>query len=259
MAPRDKMRIGLAVLATWTVLLVLLALLAGCGGGSTPVARDAAGCPAAVGALVRTAPPSANDQATGNWLGRADDLRDLARTFKDPVDQELAAELDYAGAHVAMGGTPPQLAIVPAQETCTVSDPLSWAAPASVIPAVRAWLQANQPAARPGMTIGIVTRQASAGTDCPAAGHGSDVARGGGCEAWSVTLTTATGTLRASCGNIADGVACTSASARPGPQQYFPAVGDELYVPDDGLVTGAADITIISLVPWSAFSAPAGR
>jgi hypothetical protein len=243
------------------VLPVLLAVLAwvmvGCGSGSSPVARDAAGCPAVAGAPIRSAPPSAGDPATGTWLGQLDRLRDLARTLRDPVSQQLAAELDYAGARVALDGFPPQLAIVPAQETCTISDLSSQSAPASVIPASREWLRANPPPARPGMTAGIITRADFGWGECPAAGHGSQVAAGGGCEAWSLTLITTAGTFHASCGDITSYMPCTSATARPGSQQYFPGIGDELYVPDNGQVTGAADITIISRPPWPAFSAQA--
>jgi hypothetical protein len=244
---------------TAAAIVMLAAGLSACGapGHQSPTARDAADCPAAADALIRNAPQSAGDPATGTWLGQLDHLRDLARELGDVTSRQLAAELDYTGARVALDGVPPQLAIVPAQETCTVSDHSHQSAPASVIPATRAWLRANPPPARPGMTAGIITQEADTGTYCPAASHGSQVARGGGCEAWSITLTTATGAFHASCGDIAGSVACTSATAQPGAQQYFPGIGDELYVPDDGQVTAATDITIISQPPWAAWSAQA--
>jgi hypothetical protein len=238
------------------VLAVAAAAALSACGAYHPAARDADNCLAGARAVIRSAPSSANDPATGAWLGQVDHLRDLSRAAGDVTSRLLATELDYAGARVALDGIPPQLAIVPARETCTLtpSSLSSQFADASVIAPARAWLQANPPAARPGMTAGIITQWADAGTDCPAASHGSQVARGGGCEAWSLTLTTATGTLRASCGDTASGAACTSATARPGQQQYFPGVGDELYVPDNGQVTQAADITIISQPPWSTWS-----
>jgi hypothetical protein len=229
--------------------------LSGCGSGTAPLARDAANCLAPAGALIRSAPPSASDPATGPWLGRLDHLRDMARKAGDVTSRQLAAELDWAGSQVALDGVPPQLAIVPAQETCTLSDLSSASAPASVIPAARAWLQVNPPPARPGMTAGLITRWTGKWLACPSAGRGSRVAVGNGCPVWTVTLTTAAGTLGASCGS--GSVACTSATAQPGPHEYFPGIGDELYVPDDGLVTRAADITIISQPPWDAWSAQA--
>jgi hypothetical protein len=228
--------------------------LAGCGTASRPLARDPqTGCLAAASAVIRSAPPSADDSATGPWLGRLDYLRDVARKAGDVTSRQLAAELDWAGAQVALDDFPPQLAIVPAQETCSVSN--SWLSAASASPgaiaAARAWLQASAPAARQGMAAGIITGYETRVAACPAS-HGSAVAAGSGCEAWSVTLATAAGTLRASCGSIARGIACTSATAL-GSDPYYPGIGDELYVPDGGQVTGTADISIISQPPWGAF------
>jgi hypothetical protein len=238
-------------IAALTAAAVLV--LAGCGSGSRPMPRDAADCLAAVGAVIRNAPPSADDPATGPWLGQVDHLRDMAKAAGDVTSRQLAGELDWAGALVAVDNFPPQLAIVPAQETCSTADPSTEIAPLAAVPASRAWLTANPPSARPGMTAGIVTGWTDVWLGCPAGSHGSEVAAGGGCEAWLVTLTTATGVLRASCGDITDGVACTSATARVGPHQYFPTIGDELYVPEDGRVTGSTDITIISQPPWGSF------
>jgi hypothetical protein len=233
--------------------LVLAAALSGCASGSGPMARDAGNCLTAAGALIRNAPPSASDPATGPWLGHLDHLRDLARAAGDVTSRQLAAELDYAGARVALDGVPPQLAIAPAQETCTLSNLSSQSAPPGVIAPARAWLQANPPPARLGMTAGIITRWTEKWLACPSAGHGSQVAVGDGCPDWTVTLTTATGALRASCGS--GSATCTSVTAQPGPLEYFPGIGDELYVPDGGLVTRAADITIISQPPWSSWAA----
>jgi hypothetical protein len=234
-----------------------VAALAACSpsqAASHAAARNASDCLAAVSGVIRSAPPSANDPATGPWLGQVDHLRDQARAAGDVTSRLLATELDYAGARVALDGMPPQLAIVPAKDTCASGSLSSQFADASVIAPARAWLRANPPAPRVGMVAAIITGWTDAGTDCPAASHGSAVARGGGCEAWSLTLTTATGTWHASCGDVAAGVACASVTAQPGPQQYFPGVGDELYVPDGGMVTGTYDIAIISQPPWSTWS-----
>jgi hypothetical protein len=153
-------------------------------------------------------------------------------------------------------GFPPQLAIVPVLESCTLPSLSAQSAPPGVIAPARAWLQASPPPSRPGMTAGIITRWAVNWTvACPAAGHGSQVAVGGGCEAWSVTLTTATGAFDTSCGDITGSVACTSATAQPNAHQFSPDIGDVLYVPDSGQVTRAADITFISQIPWDDFSA----
>jgi hypothetical protein len=239
--------------------LLTIAALAACASTAAPAprqlplttTRDAAGCPAAVSTVIRDAPASASDPATGPWLGQADNLRDLARTFRDPVDRQLAAELDYAGGQVAMFGTPPQIAIIPVQETCTIGDPASRSVSSAADAAARAWLQGNPPPARPRMTAGVITQVMTGAAVCPASAHGSQVTRGGGCETWSVTLTTVAGTLRAFCGDVADGRACTSATARPGPAQFFPDIGDVLYVPSDGQVTATADISIIYQIPWA--------
>jgi hypothetical protein len=215
-----------------------------------PMARDAGNCLAAAGAVIRSAPSSASDPATGAWLGQSDHLRDLARKLGDVTSRQLAAELDWAGAQVALDGMPPQLAIVPAQETCTLSSLSAESAPASVIPAARAWLQASAIPARPGMTAGVITQWTEKWLACPAPAHGSAVAVGNGCPDWTVTLTTVAGTLRASCGSAS--ATCTSATALPGPREYFPGIGDEMYVPDNGQVTRAADITVIHQPPLGA-------
>ncbi len=235
---------------------ILAGLLAGCG-SSGPVARNAQDCLAAVGAVIRSAPPSASDPSTGNWLGRVDRLRGLARTFKAVTSRQLAGELDWAGARVALDHYPPQLAIVPAQDTCTASDLDSASAPASAVPAAHAWLRADPPPARAGMTAGIITKVAEAWLACPSPVHsyGSEAVVGNGCPAWSVTLATAAGTLRASCGDIGGGAICTSATAKDPYREYDPGIGDELYVPDSGQVTAADDITIISQPPWDNWQA----
>lgn len=228
------------------------ALMAGCSASLAPVAQDAAGCPVAIAAMIHTAPPLAGDPATGRWLGRLDRLRDQ----ESGTYQQLADELDWAGAMVALDRFPPQLAIVPAQQTCTVSSDVSGVAPVTALAGARAWLHANMPASRPGMTAGIVTQWAETWFACLAPSHGTEVARGNGCPAWSVTLITATGTMHASCGDAARALACTSATASDSsPDEYYPTVGDELYVPGSGLVTHAADISVISAAPWFAWAA----
>lgn len=241
----------LTALAT---VVVVSAAVAACGGetGRTPLPLDpATDCPAAVAALIRSAPPSADDPAAGLWLGRVDHLRDLLRKYGDR-SAEAGAELDWAGRRVALDGIPPQLAIAPLQATCGHGDSTSGAtAPASVIPAARAWLRANPPAPRKGMTAGIITAWAEKWLACPAPSRGSAVAMGNGCPDWRVTLTTAIGTLRAHCGS--GPATCTSATALPGPQEYFPDLGDELYVPDGGQISRTADILIICRIPWDSF------
>ena len=236
---------------TAAAIVMLAAGLSACGapGHQRPMARDAADCLAAADALIRNAPPSAGDPATGACLGHVDHLRDLARAAGDVTSRQLADELDYAGARVALDGMPPQLAIVPAQETCTLSSLSAQSAPVSVIAPARAWLRADAPPARPGVTAGFVTAWTEKWLACSPSGHGSQAAVGNGCPDWVLTLTTATGTLRASCGTGA--ATCTSVTARA--SSVFPGLGDELYVPDDGQVTRAADITIISQPPWYAW------
>jgi hypothetical protein len=221
-------------------------------GRSVPPARDAANCLTGAQAVIRNAPASASDPATGAWLGRLDHLRDKARALGDTTSRDLAGELDYAGAKVAIEGFPPQLAIVPVWLTCTLGHVYREAAPASSIPATQAWLKASPPPTRPGMIAGIITQADFQWGACPSPSHGSAVATGAGCEAWSATLTTATGTLRVSCGNLATGSKCTSATAKDG---TFPDPGDEIYVPRNGQVTGTSDVTIISQIPWGNWEA----
>jgi hypothetical protein len=229
--------------------------LAGCGSASQPVARDAqTGCMAGARALIRTAPASADDPATGPWLGRADHLRDQARKAGGWMSRQLAAELDWAGAQVAMTGFPPLLAMVPVTELCSASDDWeNWASASQAFAAAaRNWLRASPPPARPGVTAGIVIgHESNVASPCPAVlasdsqpGRGSRAAVGN-CDDWTVTLATATGTIRASCGDIAAHAECMSRTER----SFDPELGDELYVPDSGQVTRAADITIIRVLP----------
>jgi hypothetical protein len=238
--------------------------VAGCGvagqaeeppdGRSVPPVRDASGCLAGVRAVIRNAPASAGDPATGAWLGRVDHLRDKARALGDAASRELAGELDYAGAQVALDHFPPALAIVPVRLTCTFTGLDGLSGPPSVLPAAQAWLRADPPPARPGMIAGIITRSAIQWGDCPSPRRGSQVAMGGGCEAWSVTLATAAGALRVSCGHVAKYAACTSIPAQRW-GDVAPDPGDELYVPASGQVTKAAGVSIISQPPWGNWEA----
>jgi len=235
---------------------VLAAALSGCGGSSTPgPAATTDQCPAVAG-LVRTAPASASDPASSDsvlaWLGRLDKVRDLAKASGDDV---LAADLDYGGALVALSSFPPQAAVGAAQRDCAAAG-APQSAPAVVAP-VRAWLQANPVPARTGMITGIVTQAASESTTMAADGscllpsHGSEVARVGPCIAWTVTLTTATGTQHASCGNVADEAACTVIDPAGDGSTYLPGIGDELQVPARGQVSRLADLAIISAPGWA--------
>lgn len=215
--------------------------VAACG---SQITRNAAYCPVTVGAIIRHAPASANDPVTGTWLSQVDRLRDLAGALKDPTDEELAAELNYAGQQVAEFGEPPQVAIFPVQESCTLNDLGFGAVSPAAVTAARTWLTVQDlpSAVAPGMTAGIVTQMAIRWEPCPVpAVHGSQLTRGNGCETWSLTLTTTAGALHVTCG--------------PTTSQFVPDIGDVLYVPAAGRVTAAAGLTVLYQVPWNAFSA----
>ncbi len=251
------------VLAPAVLLAVTAGTLVACGaigqgeappdGRQPPVARNAADCIASVGGVIRSAPASADDPGTGAWLGRIDHLRDQAKALGDVTSRQLAGELDWAGARVALDGFPPQLAIVPAKASCTIGYSLSHGAVhAAVIPATRAWLAAAPPLGRSGTTAGVVTKWREKIWPCPLPSHGSEVSVGNGCDAWVATLTTADGSVRVSCGD--------SATAAPCPDPVWSGlfnnsfdVGDELYVPAGGQVTRASDIAVISQPPWGAW------
>jgi hypothetical protein len=114
---------------------------------------------------------------------------------------------------------------------------------------VRAYLKAHPAPALPGMTAGIRSFYAlSPFKDIRCGGARGSAANVGSlddCLAWQVTLVTAAGTLKVTCGDLTAGIPCPSAVYPDRSADPMPDTGDYIYAPSDGQVTASHDMRVI--------------
>jgi hypothetical protein len=174
--------------------------------------------------------------------------------YPDRKARRRAAVVAAAGVIVALPGCARQNTAVPVSFTPAATPKSDPAVPPPWTGAQdRAWMHAHPAPARADMTAGIVSSNYRIGVgQIPCRNGRGSRGEPGMCSYWAVTVVTATGTIKAACGNkvtycssLAYPAEGNPKSEVPADDHDFPVPGDYLYVPDNGQVVPGHDVKVI--------------